>query len=172
VSWEEMSREEYPCDCGKGTYTVALEMDDWNRVRKHRKMHCTECAKRESLKEFQISEERQRRQRLEKEIPAYFFEKYLEDWLSHFASARNKKDAWSIADKLKVENYTLSNFYSINKRRSIEEYVKRLVTPGNMTKIMQALNIDDNDLKNKVEEAEELYRKEYARSVAAWHRDH
>lgn len=33
MSWEEMYSRDYPCSCGKGTYTEVVEMDDWNRRR-------------------------------------------------------------------------------------------------------------------------------------------
>lgn len=46
MSWEEMSRRDYPCNCGKSTYTEVNEMDDWNRYREHIIMNCPVCAEK------------------------------------------------------------------------------------------------------------------------------
>jgi hypothetical protein len=45
VSWEEMSKKDYPCPCGKGIYTDILEMNDFNRTREDHIMNCEECKK-------------------------------------------------------------------------------------------------------------------------------
>lgn len=171
MSWEEMSRGDYPCPCGKGTYTRILDMDDWNRIREFTTMNCPVCAEKERAEEERLKKEDQRLSELDKEIKAYFAANYIEEWLTYFAPAKNKKQTWELAAKLRVETKSLSTFYSI-KYSSKETYIRSLATYRNMEKIMRALNINDSKLANEVEEAIELYKKEYGRAVANWHRNH
>lgn len=150
MSWEEMYRRDYPCKCGKGTYTEVGEMDDWNRTRDYKIINCLECAESEA-----------RLKVLVEEIKAHFEKHYMEDWLSFFASARNKKEVWALAKKTGVESYSLSAFYDHNRRSSMEDYVRRLARLYNMLKIIEALNINDSHLKSKVEEAMDLRGSSY-----------
>lgn len=162
-----MYRRDYPCRCGKSTYTEIVEMDDWNRRREHRIMNCPECAEQERIaKAEQKREEAEDKARLQEldadlkeldaEIKTYFAEHYMEEWLTYFSSARNKKETWTLAKKTGVESDSLSSFYKWNKGFSMEEYIRGLARYNKMQKIMEALNIDDRDFKSKVEEAMEL----------------
>ena len=54
----------------------------------------------------------------------------------------------------------------------MEKYIRSLAKYQNMKAIMNALNIQNNELENKVEEAMKLRSSAYARSVAAWHARH
>lgn len=160
MSWEEMYRRDYPCKCGKGTYTEVGEMDDWNRTRDYRIINCSECAEKARIaaeEERKAKAEREARLKvLVEEITTHFERHYMEEWLSFFASVRNKKEVWALAKKTGVESYSLSTFYDHNKGSSMESYVRRLARPYNMVKIIEALNINDSHLKSKVEEAMDL----------------
>lgn len=171
MSWEEMSRGDYPCPCGKGTYTSILDMDDWNRMREFTTMNCPDCAEKERAEQASLEKERQRLRELDKKIEAYFAANYIDEWLTYFAPAKNKKQTWELAAKLRVESSSLSTFYS-HKYPSKETYIRSLATYRNMEKIMHALNINDGKLASEVEEAMRLYKKEYAMAVANWHRNH
>lgn len=172
MSWEEMDRGDYPCNCGKGTYTKVVEMDDWNRRREKRTINCPECAEKEKTEKIKEAKERERLKKLDDEIKTYFGERYMEELLSYFASAKNKKEYWTLAKRMGIQEDSLSTFYSRNKSISMEDYVRKLGTSKNMLKIMQVLNIEDMDLTYKVDEAMKLKKAEYARLVAEWHRNH
>lgn len=160
MSWQEKYREDYPCDCGKGTYTKIYEDDDWNRDRERVIINCPECIEKAKIAEAERKRKRDednaRLKELITEINTYFEERYLEEWLTYFTSARNKKEAWALAKKIGIEYYSLSSFYQWNKGLSVEEYGRKLARFYNMEKIMVALNIDDSILKSKVEKAMEL----------------
>jgi hypothetical protein len=160
MSWEEMYRRDYPCKCGKSTYTEVVEMDDWNRRREYRIINCPECAEKERIVEEERKREKAERlsrlKELIEEINAYFEQRYMKDWINYFSSARNKKEVWALATKLGVESYSLTSFYQHNKGVSIENYLEGLVKLHNMQAIMKTLDINDSYLKSKVEEAMEL----------------
>lgn len=47
MSWEETSRQEIKCPCGKGKIIKRLLSDDWNRIRDESpKIHCAECSEK------------------------------------------------------------------------------------------------------------------------------
>jgi hypothetical protein len=43
MSWEEISRQSYPCPCGESTYEEVSYSDDWNRSETRRSMLCPDC---------------------------------------------------------------------------------------------------------------------------------
>lgn len=43
MSWEVMSETVEKCECGKGTITDVLEMDDWNNSRSWSTINCKDC---------------------------------------------------------------------------------------------------------------------------------
>lgn len=45
MSWEEMSKKEVKCPCGKGVVTLITEGDDWNRYREKTSIECPKCRK-------------------------------------------------------------------------------------------------------------------------------
>lgn len=165
MSWEEMYRKNSPCKCGKGTYTEVGEMDDWNRTRDYQIINCPECAEKARIaaeEERKAKAEREARLKvLVEEINTHFEKHYIEEWLSFFASARNKKEVWTLAKKAGVESYSLSAFYDHNKGSSMKDYVRRLARPNNMPKIIEVLNINDSYLQDRVEEAKDLRGSSY-----------
>lgn len=165
MSWEEMYRRDYPCKCGKKTFTEVVEMDDWNRRRDYRIINCPECAEKARIvaeeRKIVKAEEEARLKILVEEITTHFEKHYMEEWLSFFASARNKKEVWALANKIKVESHSLSSFYQHNKGVSMESYVRRLARPYNVLKIIELLNINDSHLKSKAEEAMDLRGSSY-----------
>lgn len=172
MSWEEMYRRDYPCSCGKGTYTVVAEMDDWNRSREHRIMHCTECAEKERIAKNEEVKKRERLKKLDEEIKTYFAEHYMVQWLTYFATAKNRKETWTLAKEIGVEKNSLSSFYNQRKAVSMDQYIRELARYSNMQMIIQALHIEDSTLKSKVEEAMELERAENSRLINEWYRNH
>lgn len=160
MSWEVMSRRDYPCNCGKSTYTEVNEMDDWNRYREHIITNCPVCAEKERIaraeEERKRNEDTERLKELVLEVKPYFEERYMQDWLDYFVSAKNKKAAWTLAQEIGIERHSLSSFYQLYKGSSVNDYVRSLAKPYNMLKIIEVLNINDSSLKNKVEKLIDL----------------
>lgn len=171
MSWEETSSMDYPCCCGKGNYTEIIEMDDWNRMRKSRVMHCSECAEKEMAEKARVKEERERLGKMEKKIKTYFEDHYINEWLSYFATAKNKKMVWTLAKELGVESGSLSSFYN-RKYPTMEKYITSLATYYYMDKIMHVLNINDGELASMVEEAMRLRKAENTRAINQWYVNH
>lgn len=166
MSWEVMYSRDYPCKCGKGTYTEVGEMDDWNRTRDYQVVNCPECAEKAKIAaEEKRKAEAAKKARLEllvDEITSHFEKHYMEEWISYFASARNKKQVWTLAKETGVEICSLSTFYDHNKGLSMDDYIRKLARPYKMLKIIEALNINDSHLKDSVEEAMDLKKSVYA----------
>lgn len=160
MSWEEMSRRDYTCNCGKSTYTEVNEMDDWNRYREHVIINCPACAEKGRIarveRERKQAEDTARLKELVLEIKLYFEERYMQNWLDYFVSARNKKAAWTLAKEIGIERHSLSSFYQLHKGSSVDDYVKSLAKPYNMLEIIKVLNINDSSFKNKAEKAIDL----------------
>lgn len=161
MSYEETYRREKPCKCGKGTVLEIGEMDDWFQSREYVIIKCPDCAEKERIaaeERKRIREEKQARlKELVNEINAIFEERYMDDWLTYFAAAKNKKAIWELATNIGVEEYSLSSFYQYNKGVSMEKYLRRKTHYGYIPKIMKALHIHDDELRNKVEEARNLW---------------
>lgn len=170
MSWSTTSRYTYPCSCGKGTYTVHVEMDDWNRQRDHRVIHCPECAEKEKEHKMKIVNERKHLRELDEEVRIYFDEHYMEQWFKYFAPTKNKKEKWTLANDMGIERGSISTFYNRWKSRSMDEYIRSLANYNNMQKIIQVLHIEDSCLISKVQQALELKEREYSRAVRDWHR--
>lgn len=160
-----MSTRFYPCECGKGTYTEVSEMDDWNRIRSTQTINCSYCKLKEKEIDEKIKRDRERLNKLEKEIKVYFVENYMEQWIAYFSTAKSKKEVWEYSRNIGINTESLSIFYS-KKYPSMEEYIKGLATYRNMKDIMSKLNILDSNLTSKVEEAMKLSKQEYARAIA------
>lgn len=165
MSWEIISRRDYPCSCGKGTYTEVNEMDDWNRSRVHRTMHCTECARKEAITEIEITKERALLKKLDVEITTYFVKHYMQEWRTYFSATNNKKQTWELAKELGIEKDSLSAFYNRRKNLSMDEYIGELAKYYHLIEIMNVLNIEDSDLKSKVQKANALHKAEYSRMI-------
>ncbi|MCZ2260633.1 hypothetical protein [Sporosarcina sp. G11-34] len=171
MSWSTSSRNTYPCSCGEGTYTVHVEVDDWNRQRDNRVIHCPECAKKEKEHEMEIVNERKRLRELDEEVRIYFAEHYMEQWVKYFAPTKNKKEKWTLANDMGIEGGSISTFYNRWKSRGMDEYIRSLANYNNMHKIIQVLHIEDSRLSSKTQQALELEKREHSRAVSNWHRN-
>ena len=43
ISWEEISKKQVKCPCGKGIVELVIYGDDWNRCEKSISIECYEC---------------------------------------------------------------------------------------------------------------------------------
>ncbi len=88
-----MSVEKMPCACGHGYFEFTHEMDDWNRSRSSKAIHCDACqaAHNEVLRER--AENEQRREALLQRATTLASERHLSDWLATFHGL-SKKSAW------------------------------------------------------------------------------
>jgi hypothetical protein len=165
MSWEETYRITKPCYCGRSTITEVGEGDDWNRHREYQIIDCPRCAE-EARKKAEVAalikaKEEERLKELIEEINTHFEQHYMDEWISLFNSAKNKKAIWSLATKIGVESYSLASFYQHNKRNNKEDYIKRLARLHNLNKIMAVLNIKDSILEKKLTEALNLRASNY-----------
>ncbi|MDQ0090537.1 hypothetical protein J2T12_003960 [Paenibacillus anaericanus] len=60
MSWDVISDNVYTCPCGKSTYEVTTEMDDWNSTREKVTMNCLECKDKYQKKYFYKSDGEER----------------------------------------------------------------------------------------------------------------
>ncbi len=167
-----MYRRDYPCSCGKSTFTVVAEMDDWNREREQQIMNCPECAEKKRIAKTEEVKEREQLKELDKKITKYFTERYMGQWLTYFTNAKNKKETWALATEVGIEKDSLSSFYNRRKGVSMDEYIRGLASYDKIQKIMQALHIEDSGLESMVKKATELKKAEYFRLISEWHRNH
>lgn len=95
MSWDEMSRKDKTCNCGKGTISIISEMDDWNRWRTTKEINCADC-REESIRIAKENEKKARlRNQLNEEARNLAESRYLEKWLEIYQGL-NKKQVWQL----------------------------------------------------------------------------
>lgn len=106
------------------------------------------------------------------EIIAYFNENYIEQWLAYFNDKKSKKAIWETVSKMGIEKSSLSTFYSHQHFLIIEKYIRRFVQIQNIPKIMEVLNIKDQNIEEALQEALRIYeareRAEFNEAYAHW----
>ncbi len=170
-----MSKDVKPCPCGKGTYTIISEMDDWNRTRDSWEMNCADC-KREYLLQTEtafdsgLSYERhfwarrgnvEKYEKLKQEAnkllkKAYEISEtmYLEKWKNTF-NGKNKKSVW-VAITNNGEHYpSLGTFYKHVKDEGIEKYLESFFKREN-SEALKILGISDENISMLRKKAGEL----------------
>lgn len=156
MSWEKSSEYERTCSCGKGKVIISTEMDDWNRIRSYETVLCDQCREK-SYQKIKIKQERDLKFRnLSSQVISYFNNHYSKIWISYFNN-KNKKAIWKSVFNLGVENCSLSSFYSKYKTLNTEEYINKLVKVENLPKIINGLNIKDEELESLLVEPLEIF---------------
>jgi hypothetical protein len=143
MSWEEMSAETKICPCGKGTITYCMEMDDWNRIRHHKKINCPKC-KAQADEKIRLEIERdQNREMLLAKALRIAEERYLARWLGMYAN-KSKKAVWML--------YTggsgypaLGTFYKHVQDEGIEQYLRRNFS-HDFQKALKQMKVKDGDI--------------------------
>jgi hypothetical protein len=148
--------ESGPCDCGAGTQTFTVEMDDWNRIRNSTEIHCSKCRKKkqrevnaEQGRERKMDELLRRAQRMAKE-------RYRAQWLALFAGM-TKKAAW--------ERYTgasgypaLGTFYQhVKDSGSLGKYMESRLT-ADLERSLRVLEVEDKGIDTLLQEPTRLWR--------------
>ncbi|ASS95983.1 hypothetical protein [Peribacillus simplex] len=140
MSWEVMTSNDYPCKCGKGTYTYISEMDDWSRSREEYILNCDYCKEKYVFSEgsFISNEVVKITTKFHKQIDKYVDElndymknTYDSSWLMLFNSCKTKKDYWNrlvrIKKELGIYSHSLGTFYKdVKGYESIENYLLQL----------------------------------------------
>ncbi|MFZ2539554.1 MAG: hypothetical protein WAX04_11720 [Oscillospiraceae bacterium] len=170
MGFEKMNQYEIHCDCGKGTFQIFTEMDDWNRIKNHSTIHCEECRKEEKLKERKINEERNRLNNLREEITKYFDQNYMEQWQRVFKNYKNKKEIYIFLKEKSIIDCNLNSFYNKFTGKSNEEIIAGITNFKNIEIILNVINILDIHLTTLSIEAIELEKKESNRTMAAYHK--
>ena len=94
MSWEVMRSETAPCECCAGTVTYTFEMDDWNRTRNGREIHCGTCQEKDRLRVEAEHARQIKRDSLLEEARRIATERYLELWLKSYASLSKGIPRW------------------------------------------------------------------------------
>lgn len=156
MSWEIMRSETGPCECGAGTITNVMEMDDWNRTRGSTEIHCPACEEKRS-RELEANRAREkRRDELLRRAKQLAKDRYLERWLALFAEL-SKKAAW--------ERYTggsgypaLGTFYQhVKHSGSLSKYMEWCF-PNDLQKSLRILDVEDKEIEGLLKEHSLLWR--------------
>lgn len=163
MSWEEMSVKKHPCPCGKGTYSVAHRMDDWNRTDTSMNIDCESCrcnyvihseySHRSGLPyvvQFWISRDvKAEHDRLLDEarvartqVINLRTQRYFPKWLALFSN-KNKKQAWELLTN-KGERYpALGTFYLHTKEQGLTKYLEWHFSNADDRSFKEILNLLD-----------------------------
>jgi len=82
-----------------------------------------------------------------------------------FSNTKNKKEIWTIACDLGVENSSLSKFYKYFKSK--DEYIENLISWINLKKVIKNMGINDVVLNNLYEDAY-IHKKPLDDEFNAW----
>lgn len=156
MSWEIMSTETRPCQCGAGTETFTFEMDDWNRTRSSTEIHCPQCREKKQREVEADAAREERRAELLEKAQNLATERYLAKWLALFAGM-TKKAVW--------ERYTggsgypaLGTFYQhVKHSGSLDEYMKWCLA-NDLERSLRVLEITDKEINALLIERERLWR--------------
>lgn len=91
------------------------------------------------------------------EIVAYFNENYIEQWLSYFNNIKSKKAIWETLVKMGIEKQSLSTFYSHQHFITTDRYLRHFIQIQNIPKILELLNIKDQNIEKALEAALKTY---------------
>lgn len=153
MSWDELGTKEYPCPCGKRTYSVTSMMDDWSRHDERWQMSCTSyslfsydylesgivrqtnCWVRTADLEM-VSKKKEEAVALEKIIMKSAVQKHLSQWKDSFQSIKSKKQLWSRLKEV-VDQPSLSVFYSHIKNLEAATYLESQFTFRSLSNILK-----------------------------------
>jgi hypothetical protein len=156
MSWEIMSVETHPCECGTGTETFTLEIDDWNRMRTSIKIQCSQCHEKRQRQLDAEHEREQRREELLQTAQQIARERYLAKWLSRF-TGMTKQAAWKL--------YTggsgypgLGTFYQhVKDTGSLVTYMEQCLT-SDLERSLRVLETKDGEIDVLLKERADLWR--------------
>jgi hypothetical protein len=123
MSWEVMSSDTKPCECGKGTVTHVMEMDDWNRIRNSMEIHCPDCRKKAARRADEQRRTEAQKERLYEQAKRLAIKRYLMQWLDGYEGLSSKA-AW--------ERYTGGSGYP-----ALGTFYKHVKDAGGLAKYMR-----------------------------------
>lgn len=172
MSWESYIKERN-CECGKGKIKIITRMDDWNRTECYEEILCEYCKEKDRRKKEYEDKRKLEFSKQEKKVIDYFNNNYLEEWLNHFKSVKNKKEIWKIAYSVGGEICGLQTFYKHSRSVMYDEesYIKNLIRIETILKILEELGIEDKELNYMIKEPlkyfNEMKRKNYNEAYAS-----
>ncbi len=119
-----MSRDELPCNCGKGKVVKIFRMDDWNRTETITDILCDDC--RVAAGKRRNEEERRQKEKDTYKAKAIALAKkgYLPQWLLKFEGL-TKKQVWETMPKSTYGYPSLSTFYThVKHHGSVAQYLE------------------------------------------------
>lgn len=170
MSWEEIHVEKLKCPCGKGTYTVRLLMDDWNRSEENWEMDCPICKKKYQLYEYnyhdsgldckaylwvvkklyeEMVKDKKHLEQTKISLVNSAKTRYKDKWLFYFHDAKTKKEVWRKLTDDGNRNLNLSTFFSHTQNDDIIKYVRDYFNYNNLLFILNKLEIKDNGIEKK-----------------------
>lgn len=145
MSWETMSSETKPCNCGRGTVTYERQMDDWNRVRKLRTINCDICSEAEGKRHDKARKAKEQFDHLTLEAFCLAEQRYFPKWVDQY-SGKSKKEIWRhlIGDGTYP---TLPTFYKhVGDCGGLSNYLASYFRT-HFDKILARMDIDDDEVK-------------------------
>ncbi len=176
MSWEEMSVDKHPCPCGRGTFSVAHRMDDWNRSDTSMRMDCQDCrdgyviyseksyrsgmprvvqfwiSKEISVEYDKLSNEAKALRAQEKSLRT---QRHLSAWLALF-TGKNKKQSWELLTNNGEKYPALGTFYQHTKDEGLTAYLERHFKNADdhsFSEILKLLHVEDAELAGMLERA-------------------
>lgn len=177
MSWEEMSRRQYKCPCGSGTYTIISLSDDWCRSEERREMDCIICEQKYQLYTYhyydsgmtceaylwvprklyeEMKNDEENLNKTKKEILDLAHSRYMSTWRSYFNGAKTKKEAWRRLTNNGKKYPTLSTFYSHTKNDDLAKYISNYFYYDNLTYIIEKLGIKDDEIDKMILKVKEF----------------
>lgn len=175
MSWDSTETKR-PCPCGRGTYTIVDRSDDWSRFESHWKMDCLDCKENYSLHTYGYYhsglyeeghrwvekgtyDEAQKLQKESKRIQNIAVDLSVDRCLPAFMDlfdAKSKKAIWERLSQYIKPFKSLGTFYQHTKGKEKYEYLKELFCFSHLLALMQAAEVEDNEIKELINKAESL----------------
>jgi len=144
MSWEIMRSETKPCQCGKGTISQILEMDDWNRTRSSTEIHCPDCLQKAAEEAEARRQKESANESLYNNAKKLATDRYLRKWLDLYSG---------IASKAAWQRYTggsgypaLGTFYKhVKDAGGVREYMEWRFQ-SDFESALREMDIEDKDI--------------------------
>lgn len=151
MSHEEIERYRKTCDCGKGEIEVSKRIDDWNRITLKNNVICENCKEIQQLKNKEIVDKIEKEELLNEKRKKYFYENYYNLWVEFLNQFKTKKDKFDFLIKESLLRKSTSEIdYLRNTKKA--EIPSSILEPKKIKKVLQLLNINDENYLNELNE--------------------
>jgi hypothetical protein len=124
MSYEEISREQKPCPCGKGSVIDVLEMDDWNRVRHAKIFQCERCKAANNRRAKALAQKQRLAEARDRRAFARARKLHFSKWVDTFTGL-SAKGCWRLLTKNGANYPSLGTFYKhVAHEGSLDRYLE------------------------------------------------